>query len=131
MKTVEEIRRTRLLALIAQHAKISLLLDRLGFAKTDNSKLSRIANANLRHDRGGQPYVMGSAMARRIEDKLGLEVGWMDNMPSQPAAPGDENDPIVRAVALIQAMEPEARFQAVRLLDALAKPARPNGTTGN
>jgi len=129
MKTVEEIRRARLLTLIAQNAKISVLLDRLGFAKTDNSKLSRIANANLRHDRGGQPYVMGSAMARRIEEKLGLEVGWMDNMQTHPEA-GGENDPIRRAVALMEAMEPEAQYQALRLLDAIAQPARPNGSTG-
>jgi hypothetical protein len=129
MKTVEEIRRANLLTLIAQNAKISVLLDRLGFAKTDNSKLSRIANANLRHDRGGKPYVMGSPMARRIEEKLGLDVGWMDNLPSHSEA-GRENNPVLRAVALMEAMEPEAQYQALRLLDALAQPARPNGSTG-
>lgn len=54
------------------------MCENLGLSRKETSGLSRIANANVRHDRGGETYVMGSPMARRIESKLNLEPGWMD-----------------------------------------------------
>lgn len=58
--------------------------------------MSRIANANVRHDRNGELYVMGSPMARKIESKLGLDEGWMDTPPTY-----EELDPDPRVARLL------------------------------
>jgi hypothetical protein len=133
MQTVEETRRLRLQMLVDQHKGMANLCEKLGYARNETATLTRILNGNIRHDRGGKPYNMGSPMAREIEMTLRLEEGWMDTPPTYAdlSHSNDEGDPISKAVHLLQAMEPEARFQAVRLLDALAEPTKGNGTTGH
>lgn len=101
----------------------------LGWDKT-NARLSQIHSGTLRSDRG-TPYTMGDDTAREIEKALGLEEGWMDTPPSYAELTNNPNDPISKAVDLLQAMEPEARYQALRLLGALAEPPVANGTTGH
>lgn len=73
---------------------------------------------------------MGDDLARKIEQALVLPEGWMDTPASYAELQG-ENDPISKAVTLMTAMEPEAQFQAVRLLDALTQPTQANGTDGS
>lgn len=128
MKTVEETRRTRLQMLVEKYGGMANLCELLGYARNETATLTRILNANIRHDRGGKPYNMGSPMAREIENKLEKPIGWMDTPPGESDT-ANPNDPISKAVTLLAAMEPEARYQAVRLLDALAQPAAKNGTT--
>lgn len=101
----------------------------IGWDKT-STRLSQIHSGTLRSDRG-TPYTMGDETAREIEKALGLEQGWMDTPPSYAELSGNPNDPISKALDLLQAMEPEARYQALRLLNALAEPSAANGTTGH
>ena len=88
MRTVEEIRRANLQVLVDQHSGMANLCEKLGYARNETATLTRILNANVRHDRGGKPYNMGSPMAREMEEKLQLEVGWMDNVHLQDQEPG-------------------------------------------
>jgi hypothetical protein len=130
MQTVEETRRLRLQMLVNQHNGMANLCEKLGYARNETATLTRILNANVRHDRGGKPYNMGSPMAREIENMLRLEPGWMDTPPSYSEMNG-QDDPISKALDLMAAMEPEARYQALRLLDAIAQPPKANGTSGH
>lgn len=132
MKPVEETRRQRLLMLIKQHDGQTNLIEKLP-KEISASTVSRIANANVRHDRGGAVYVMGSPMAREIEVALGLPNGWMDT-PLTYAELHGEDDPRTKAMQLMEALPPDQWATAVRLLDALAQPAQQhpsNGTTGH
>jgi hypothetical protein len=80
MKTIAEIRRENLQELIDQvgGGSIAEMNERMGWDRTD-PRLTRIRNANVRGDRG-KPFQMGDGMAREIEQKFGLEEGWMDNV---------------------------------------------------
>lgn len=128
MNPVEETRRTRLKMLVKKHEGMANLCQALGYARNETATLTRIMNANVRHERGGKAYEMGSPMARKIEEKLGYELGWMDTPPTFAELDGDD-----RQAQMLLAMEsipadlwPTAR----RLLDALGKPEAKNGTTG-
>ena len=70
---------------------------------------------------------MGDDLARKIEEKLELELGWMDTPPTYAELHGDE-DPRTKVMQLMEAMPPDQWPTAVRLLDALAQPA--TGTDG-
>lgn len=78
MKIVEDVRRERLQMLRVEFGTLSALNDKLGLNARD-STLSQY----LSQWRG---KVMGSDMARRIEEKLGKPAGWMDTDPQLEAA---------------------------------------------
>lgn len=101
--------------------------EKLGLARTD-ATLSQIKNKSAHH-KTGKPRSMGDDLARKIEAGFDLQEGWMDTPPTYAELHG-EPDPMAMAMELMQAMEPEARYQAVRLLDALAQPKKANGTSG-
>ncbi len=82
MQTVSETRRNRLEMLIERHGSVAELNTALGWARTD-PKLAQIRNANIRKGRA-KPHQMGDAMAREIEEKLTLALGWMDTPPYAP-----------------------------------------------
>jgi len=128
MQTVYETRRQRLEMLVKEHVTIAELNAAIGWPRTD-PRISRIRNANARTDRDGKVFQMGDAMARGIEVALKLEEGWMDT-PPPPIEYSSGDDTIGKAVQIMQAMEPEARYQALRLLDAIAQPPTANGTHG-
>ena len=121
MEIIEETRRARLRMLVNRHKSMANLCEALGYARTDNTVLTRILNANIRHDRG-VPYTMGSPMARRIEQILNLPVGWMDT-PLTKAELYGEDDPRVVVMRLIDSMPPEQVPIAARLLGALIQPS--------
>lgn len=123
MKTAAETRKERLASLIKRHGSAAALNTALGWARTD-PKLAQIKNA---HNRPGRekPYQMGDAMARDIEDKLGLERGWMDTPPSIY----DQDETAALLHEVMESLPKEVWPTAVRLLSALKKPAS-NGTTG-
>jgi hypothetical protein len=79
MKTVEEVRRVRLEALIAEAGSIVALNEKLGLDKRD-STLSQYKNRS-ESSKGGPPKAMGSDVARRLEMACGRERGWMDTDP--------------------------------------------------
>lgn len=116
--------------LIDRHGGLANLCEAIGLERTATAGLARIANANVRHERGGQVYNMGSPQARDIEAKLGLPVGWMDTPPTYAELHGTE-DPVSKGLEVLQAMEPEMQPIALRLLVALVEQhIVANGTTG-
>lgn len=131
MMTSAEIRRARLNQLVDKFGSMADLCQALGYARNDAAKLSRIANANVRHERGGKPYQMGDEMARAIEETLKLERGWMDTPVDFERASSDSAQ---RLLSLFDRIPEGDRATAMRLLDALTKheaPSAPgNGTTG-
>jgi len=129
MESVEETRRIRLQMLVKKHGGMANLCETLGYARTETATMTRILNANIRHDRGGKPYNMGSPMARQIEQKLSLDHGWMDTPPTCAELHGNE-DPRTKVMQLMEAMPPDQWATIVRLVDALSQPARATGTNG-
>lgn len=107
--------------LVEQHGGLANLCEELGFSRKETSGLSRILNANLRHDRDGEPYVMGSAVARNIEERLKLSVGWMDTPPNYFEVHRDLN--IAEVVRVMEAMQdPRQREKVMRIVATLAEP---------
>lgn len=115
--------------LIKKYTSIAALNAALGWTRTD-PKLALIRNASKRQGRS-KPHQMGDAMARDIEEKLGLEHGWMDTPPSYAELSG-QDDPRARVMLLMEQMPQEQWPTAMRLLDALAQPPtqKPTGTNG-
>ena len=97
METVTEIRRQNLNFLIEQYKTIANLNLALGRPRHD-STLSQIRNQVKINKRQGLRS-MGIAMARSIEEKLHLPVGWMDKihddkLPIPARQEEDTTDPI-------------------------------------
>lgn len=121
MHTSAETRRIRLEMLIKRHGSVAALNTALAWARTD-PKLAQIRNANTRPGRD-KPYQMGDAMARELEKILHLEHGWMDTPPTHAELHG-ENDPRAKALAIIENLPADQWGVALRLLHALAQPAK-------
>ena len=81
MKTVEEIRRLKLAALIAEAGNQSLLSDKIGKAP---AQISQWLNASI-NSKTGKPRVMSNAIARELEQKMGKPHGWMDQQDTSIA----------------------------------------------
>ena len=113
--------------LIDEHGGLAQLNDKLERTRTD-ATLSQIKSQSPHHTTG-KPRVMGDDIARAIEEKLCLSEGWMDTPPSYAELHGTP-DLAARASEILSAMEPEAQYQAIRLLDALCQPTKANGTSG-
>lgn len=79
MKTVEEVRRQRLQMLRDEYGTLAALNEKLELGKRD-STLSQYLNQST-GTKTSKPKVMGSPMARRLEQVCGKEVGWMDTDP--------------------------------------------------
>ena len=76
MPTAEEHRGTRLLELVREHGSYAALNRALGRGDRD-ATLGQIGNA-APDSKTGKPRQMGKTLARAIEAKLNLPVGWMD-----------------------------------------------------
>ena len=128
MKTVAETRLQRLQMLVDRHGgSLANLNEKIGLDRTD-ATLSQI-RTKAPHSKTGKPRVMGDDLARKIEERLTLDVGWMDTPPSYAELHG-EDDPRTKALQLIEDMSPDQVATAVRLLAALAQPAQATGTHG-
>lgn len=126
MQTASETRRMRLAMLVKQHGNsLAQLNEALGLDRTD-ATLSQI-RTQAPHSKTGKPRVMGDELARKIEERLSLGHGWMDTPPSYAELHG-ENDPRSKALAVFESLPPDQWGTALRLLDALAQPAKKNGT---
>jgi hypothetical protein len=84
MKVVEDVRRERLQLLREEFGTLAALNEKLGLNSRD-STLSQYLNQST-GTKSEKPKVMGSAMARRLEQACGKEVGWMDTDPELEAA---------------------------------------------
>lgn len=115
--------------LIKKHGKLADLNEALGYERT-HSQLARIRNKNMRTDRPGKFYSMGDEQAREIEQKLSLDLGWMDTPPSYAELHGEE-DPRAKVLLLMEAMPPDQWATVVRLVDAVAQPTKATGTDGS
>lgn len=126
MNTVSETRLARLQMLVKKHnGSLADLNEAIGLVRTD-ATLSQI-RTKAPHSKTGKPRVMGDDLARKIEERLALEAGWMDTPPSYAELHGEE-DPRTKAWQLMEALTPDQWPTAVRLLAALAQPA--TGTHG-
>lgn len=131
MQTVTETRLIRLQMLVNKHnGSLADLNEAIGLVRTD-ATLSQI-RTKAPHSKTGKPRVMGDDLARKIEQKLSLDHGWMDTPPSYQELLGDD-DPRTKVMQLMEHMPPDQWSTAVRLLDALAQPTttkQGNGTHG-
>lgn len=138
MNTVAESRRVRLRMLVEKHEGMANLCELLGYARNETATLTRVLNANVRHDRGGKPYNMGTPTARRIEKTLNLSTGWMDTPPTYAELTGSEDPRALVLLAMEKMPDSEVR-QLLRFADAVQQPppnspthpsTPKNGTTG-
>ena len=119
MQTVFETRRQRLRLLIKKHGTIAALARAIAVPEISEIRLSQVQNKSMRKDRGTF-YEMGDATARRIEQQLQLAEGWFDTPPTYTDIHG-EQDPISKAVMVMEHMPEADRFKVLRLLDALTE----------
>ena len=75
MLEISEIRKNNLAILVKRHGSEAALNTALGRRRTD-CVFNQIKNGVLMTT--GKPRALGSRLARDIEEKLGLEQGWMD-----------------------------------------------------
>lgn len=125
MQTIYETRLARLAMLVKEHDdKLANLNEKLGFDRTD-STLSQL-RTKARHSKTGKTRGMGDGLARKIENKLSLGLGWMDTPPTYAELNG-EQDPIAQVQFIMESMPPGDRPTAVRLVAAFAQPKAING----
>lgn len=127
VNTIDETRRARLEILVTQFGSLAALNEKIGLARTD-ATLSQIRNRSA-HSKTGAPRNMGDPLARRIEEALELDRGWMDT-PITYAELYGSDDPRVKMMQLMERLPPDQWPTAVRLVDALGEPAKGNGTNG-
>jgi hypothetical protein len=121
MKPVSETRRDWLDKLIAQHGSISELNDAIGWPRTD-PRLSQIRNGSLRSGQQAGRYLMGHAMARKIEQALSLPVGWMDTpQDSDSAAAQPAIAAAVPATLSPAALDLALLFEKIPLADTIKR----------
>ncbi len=128
MQTAPETRRQRLEILRKKYGSMADLNEALGWARNDG-QLNLFKNKSLRTN--GTPHQMGEKIAREIEQKLNLPLGWMDTPPTYAELLGEE-DPMSKAIMVMENMSLQDRYKAVRLLDALTEQAQTvkTGTLG-
>lgn len=122
MKTIAEIRRDNLMILIGEQGSMAALNEKIGLVRTD-ATLSQIKNQS-QDSKTGVPKAMGDAFARRIENQLGLESGWMDNIHTY------QHPTKAAALAIMENMDDRQLDQAYKILHALAEP-RPKAANGD
>lgn len=113
MKTIDEIRVENLLSLKNDCGGVSGLADKIGKSPVQ-----------LRHLLGGFKGI-GNNIAREIEEKLGLERGWMDHDHSIALYPTKAIEHVAKSM---MAMEPAQQYLTARVVDQIGKPEKPDET---
>ncbi|MDO9235981.1 MAG: hypothetical protein Q7U28_08115 [Aquabacterium sp.] len=122
MQTISETRVARLAMLVKKYGNsLAQLNEALGLDRTD-STLSQI-RTSAPHSKTGKTRGMGDNLARKIEDRLKLEKGWMDTPPTYAELHGEE-DPRTKVMQLMESMPPDQWATVVRLVDAVAQPTK-------
>lgn len=128
MKTIAETRRIRLDMLVKLHGdSLAKLNEVLGLDRTD-ATLSQI-RTQAKHSKTGKPRSMGDDLARRIENTLLLERGWMDTPPT-PSEQYGHHDTRAMVMEAMDNLPQEHHATVLRLVNALVQPAAQNGTSG-
>ena len=83
MKTAAEIRHENLSTLIDRYGGVGELNVAIG-RKREDATLRQVKNGTILAN--GKPRLMGDAVAREVEETLGLERGWMDHLHEGSAA---------------------------------------------
>lgn len=126
MKTIAETRRIRLDMLVKRHGdSLAKLNEVLGLDRTD-ATLSQI-RTQAKHSKTGKPRSMGDDLARRIENTLLLERGWMDTPPTLSEQYG-HHDTKAMVMEVMDKLPHEHHATVLRLISALVEPATSNGT---
>jgi hypothetical protein len=121
MKTVGQIRRENLLLLLQTHGSLANLNEKLELPRTD-ATLSQIKNQSITSR--GKPKMMGVTLARRIENMLKLDPGWMDK---DQLPPSYRQQRIDHALKVMAHMEDWQIDQAIKIIDTVAQPAPKSG----
>lgn len=117
MYPVTETRLIRLQMLVKKHNdSLADLNEAIGLVRTD-ATLSQI-RTKAPHSKTGKPRVMGDDMARKIEERLSLELGWMDTPPTYAEMTG-ESDPRSDLWKVMEDMTPSDLYRAAAILAAL------------
>lgn len=120
MQTISETRLARLTMLVKRHGdSLAELNEAIGLDRTD-ATLSQI-RTKAPHSKTGKPRSMGDDLARKIEEKLSLGLGWMDTPPTYLELLGEE-DPRAKVMLLMEALPPDQWPTVVRVLDAMSQP---------
>lgn len=124
MATIGDTRHANLLLLLQVADSVQRFAD---VVERPHSQISQLKNRSRRAD--GPPRAIGDAMARWIEQRCQLSVGWMDQ-PQQPGTIPIESVHILlgsstRAVHAnerppVTAVKPDAANELHRLIDAMA-----------
>ncbi len=108
--------------LVKRHGdSLARLNEALGLDRTD-ATLSQI-RTKAPHSKTKKPRQMGDELARKIEEKLSLERGWMDTPPGYGELL-DDDDPRAKVLLLMEAMPPDQWATVVRLVDAVSQPTK-------
>lgn len=122
MKTIAETRRIRLDMLVKRHGdSLAKLNEVLGLDRTD-ATLSQI-RTQAKHSKTGKPRSMGDDLARRIENTLLLDRGWMDTPPTPSEQYGD-HDTRAMVMAAMDKLPYKDHATVLRLVNALVQPAK-------
>lgn len=89
MKTSAEIRLDNLREVIRQAGSLQAVADKLDKSHAQISQL----NTQAKHSTTGKPRTIGDDIARLIEERFGLEIGWMDNIHPTGAPSPMATDP--------------------------------------
>lgn len=126
MRTIEDIRRARLMQLLemSEFPTIQSLADRI---ERSHAQVSQWKNRSAR--KGGGVSNIDSSSARHIEKKVGKPVGWMDNDPAYDppltAAPVPLTPPPPPAANFADPTQPTAsEWQLLRDIKAYPKERR-------
>ena len=129
MKTIAETRRMRLDMLVKRHGdSLAKLNEVLGLDRTD-ATLSQI-RTQAKHSKTGKPRSMGDDLARRIENTLLLERGWMDTPPTLSEQYG-RPDTKAMVMEVMDKLPHEHHATVLRLVNALVEPAFKSKWHGN
>ncbi len=130
MQTVTETRHANLLSLIEKAGSVQAFAN---LVERSHSQISQLKNRS-KHSKTGEPREVGDDMARHIEAKLSLPVGWMDVPPGapdgQPAGSPAEaqvaraqspGDALMMVATSVRGLFPEQREQIAQLATMLIK----------
>lgn len=115
--------------LVQKHGSVSGLANATG-GKPSETALRQVLSEQKRSERG-TTYVVGDLVARRLEKALKLPEGWMDTPPSYAEIHGLD-DPVSKALMVMESMTKEQQHLAVRLIATLDQQREPvkTGTLG-
>lgn len=138
MRTCSEIRHANFLTAISLAGGQQALADKL---EKTHSQISQLKN-QIKHSTTGKPRVIGDDMARLIEARLGLEIGWMDNVHGhqdsrekpvsapiplpRPAASSSPREALRHLRDLLAKESPGVRQSVVALMSDVASKAEDN-----